>query len=295
MKTLFLAFATVVASAAAVPGAIAQPVEEKNLLSGKVKIEPDSGYIYTTGRSRAMGMFLKLPDAKETADYEAEWAEELAKEKKKYAKKLASWEQNAKAARAAKAKVPDKPVEPTEENFSIGPIELLNPVSYGPQFIFSKSKDGDQFSYMNKVKPGTYVYYGPIMVAQAAMGTCYCMGSVKFEVKAGVITDLGNFLAALPADDPAFPRDNSDPKGSQAGLYGVYFGKPMDPPAMAFGLPESLKAYPSERADFRASGKLENFYGITVSRMPPVPGVLAYDRGEIVDLKSAEKVATATQ
>jgi hypothetical protein len=287
---------TLLTAAALMPAAgLAKPVEEKNIISGKVKIEPDSGYIYSHGPNRAMGLFLKLPDAQEKADYEAEWAKAFEKEKQKYFKKLASWEQSAKAARTAKTKVPERPVEPTEANFSIGPIELLNPVSFGPQFIYSKSENSDRFAYLNKVKPGTYVYYGPIMVAQAAMGTCYCMGSVQFEVKAGTITDLGNFLSAIPRDDPAFPRDNSDPKGSNAGLYGVYFGKPAPQPELSFGLPESLKSYPSMPADFRASGMLENFYGITVSRMPPVPGVIAYDRGKIVDLKAQAEAPAAGQ
>jgi hypothetical protein len=264
--------------------AFAQAVEEKNLLSGKAKIEPDSGYIHITGPTRSMGMFLKMPDATDKAEYEAKWAEELAKEKKKYLKKLASWERDVAAAKASKAKPPEKPAEPTEENFSIGPIELLNPVNYGPQFIFSKSKEPEQFTYLHKVKPGTYVYYGPVAVVQAAFGTCYCMGSVQFEVKPGAITDLGNFMFAAPRDDPAFPRDNSDPKGSNGGLYGVYFGKPPAQPALSFGVAASLKAYPYHKAEFHASPKLENFYGITVSRMPPIPGILGYDRDKPVDL-----------
>jgi hypothetical protein len=264
--------------------AFGQAIEEKNLLSGKTRIESDSGYMLITGPARSMGMFLKMPDAQDKAEYEARWAEELQKEKKKYVKKLSSWERDVSIAKTTKVKLPEKPVEPTEENFSIGPIELLNPVNYGPQFIYSKIKEPEQFAYLHKVKPGTYVYYGPIMLAQAAMGTCYCMGSVQFEVKPGVITDLGNFIFAAPRNDPAFPRDNSDPKGSQSGLYGVYFGSPPEQPPLAFGVPSSLKAYSYRKAEFRASPKLENFYGITVSRLPPVPGVLGYDRDRPMDI-----------
>lgn len=56
---------------------------------------------------------------------------------------------------------------------------------------------------------------------------------------------------------------------------------------LRFGVPDPLKAFPYAEADFRAYGKLDNFYGLSVGRMPPVPGVLAYDRDKVVDLKAA--------
>lgn len=272
---------------AAVPAlATAQAIEEKNLLSGKAKIEPANGYIYISGPVRQNGMLLRLPDAETIAAYEADWAEALAKVQKKYPGKLKNWESRAEIARQAQKPVPEKPIEPTAENFAIGAIELRDPASFGPQFVFTKGKDPENYSYLMQVKPGRYAYYGPLFVGPngAAAGMCYCMGTVAFEVKPGTITDTGNFFLVGPSLDPAFPPREEKVPGAEFGLYRPVAGSEQFGP-LAFGLPETLKSYPNERADFRAFGKLDNFYGITVGRLPPVPGVLAYDRDRIVDLK----------
>lgn len=59
-------------------------------------------------------------------------------------------------------------------------------------------------------------------------------------------------------------------------------------------MPDSLKAFPYAEADFRTYGKLDNFYGLSVGRMPPVPVVLAYDRDKVVDLKAAAAPVAAS-
>lgn len=266
-----------------------QSVEEKNLLSGKAKIEPDAGYIFVSGPFRQNALLLRLPDDATVADYEKDWAEALAKVQKKYPGKLKSWESRAAAARQTKGRIPEKPIEPTAENFAIGAIELRDPVSFGPQYVFAKGESPESFSYLTKVKPGRYAYYGPIFVAGggAMAGFCYCMGTVAFEVKPGVITDTGNFFLVGPGLDPDFPQPPEPPAGSEAGLYRPQNLASQYGP-LRFGLPDTLKAYPAAKADFRAYGKLDNFYGLSVSRMPPVPGVLAYDRDKVVDLKAAE-------
>lgn len=284
------------ALAAALPSIAAaqltsQSVEEKNLLSGKAKIEPDAGYIFVSGPLRQNALLLRLPDAATVADYEKDWAEALAKVQKKYPGKLKSWEQRAAVARQTKGRVPEKPIEPTAENFAIGAIELRDPVSFGPQYVFAKTEAPESFSYLTKVKPGRYAYYGPIFVAGggAMAGFCYCMGTVAFEVKPGVITDTGNFFLVGPGLDPDF-LGTGPATGSEAGLYRPQ-GLAKDYGPLRFGVPDTLKAYPYAEADFRAYGKLDNFYGLSVSRMPPVPGVLAYDRDRVVDLKAAAPVA----
>lgn len=266
----------------------AQSVEEKNLLSGKAKIEPDAGYIFVSGPFRQNALLLRLPDDTTIAAYEKDWAEALAKVQKKYPGKLKSWETRAAAARQTKSKVPEKPIEPTAENFAIGAIELRDPVSVGPQYVFAKGQDPESYSYLTRVKPGRYVYYGPVFLAGggAMAGFCYCMGSVAFEVKPGVITDTGNFFLVGPGPDPDFPPSAQPPAGSEAGLYRPQNLSTQYGP-LHFGVPESLKTYPYAEADFRAYGKLDNFYGLSISRMPPVPGVLAYDRDKVIDLKAA--------
>lgn len=264
-------------------------VEEKNLVSGKFVFDATKGYIFLHGNTRQWGVFIKEPSRENIAAYEAEWAEEFEKAKDKYSKQLKSWE----ALRQAKSGgAGDKPVEPTAETFSIGPIEMRNSVSFGPQFVFSKDtsdKENPEFSYLVEVEPGNYNYLGPVMSipAAAGAGVCYCMGSVKFAVKAGEITDLGNFLTNAPAMD----------NGGTA-LLGPMLLEAKSPDSkllrwlklpVRFGLPASLSAFASSRAEFAPSGKQNNIYRAMVSRMGPIEGLFAYDRDQVIDLRDEKE------
>ncbi len=266
--------------------AFAEAVEEKSIASGKFKFDPASAYLYLQGPSRQVGMFLKAADQADIDAYAKDWEEALTKAKAKYVKQLARWESDVKLAAQTKNKPPEKPVEPTRENFSIGSIETRNAESYGPTFVFSKDKAGGSFSYLMKVKPGTYTYHGPItfLQDQGYLGNCYCMGSVQLEAKAGVITDMGNFLLAAPFETQV--DATPDKKLTIAsGLGAATVNKRPDGMALSYGVPMSLKAFPYAKADFRAAGKSDNHFGVTISRMPPITGVLAYKRDTVIDVK----------
>lgn len=282
MKQMMIAGAACLAFTAA--GANAQavdhkPIEEKNLESGKAQLQADKAYIYVTSPYRVNGMFLKTPDGADIAEYEADWREKLDKEQKKYPNRLKRYETDrAVWLKTRKGRSPEKPVEPTEESFSIGDITSRMIVTFGPQFVYGKGQgDEKSFSYLVEVEPGTYSYYGPIFYAPnaAAMGTCYCMGTVKFDAAAGQVTSLGDFLSmgwvsdeaarlSSVAYDPEFKRDP----------------KPAD-----FSAPARLVEFGAVPADLRAAGKINNIFGIMVGRMPPVEGVLAYDRDVPIDVK----------
>lgn len=291
MKKIRLVFAALAAiGTATVAGA--QSIEEKNVAKGKFSFDPEAGYIFLSGSTRQTGLFLKVPSEADIKEYSFEWETQLAKAREKYAKKLKSWEQSAKQ----QAKAAEKPEEPTAENFSIGDIETRSLVTYGPEFVFNKNKDKTEYTYMMKVKPGTYSFHGPLFFNPQAgyIGSCYCMGSVQFEVKPGMITDLGNFLVAAPNDDVDIGVDARQmivPTGLFASAVNVdASGEPVK-----FGLPDSLKAFPSTQADFRAAGKSDNFFGVMISRMPPIPGVLAYQRDKVVDVKATLATAPPAQ
>lgn len=262
MVTPALAFVAVAVSsiACAKPAGYADTIQERDLLSGKEKIEPESGYVYIRSPIPQGGVLLLLPDEAAIARYEAEWAAALAVVQQKYPAKLEDWEFRTRLAHGKGQKLPEKPIEPTPENFSIGPIEERNPVFYGLH-ISASTESPQSYSYLLRVEPGRYAYYGPISKKPGGLsGTCYCMGTVSFEVKAGRITDTGKF----------FP----------GGM-------------LAFGLPASLQSYPNEQADFRAHGKLDNFFGLAIGRMPRVAGILAYDRDKVIDLKAQAEAASA--
>lgn len=272
--------------------AAADAVEEKHVLTGKATLDPAMGYMFLQAAGRTYGLFLREPDDATRAEYQAEWDEAFAKAQKKYVSALKSWEGRAAIARQTKQKVPDKPEEPTRETFSIGPILMRDMVSFGPMYVYTKSDT--QITYLNAVKPGTYIYYGPLLYApgQPVGGMCYCMGTVRFEVKAGVITDLGNFLIAGPKLTP--PYDYSTQMGLKQNEERVAKGKdPLwVPQEVAFGVPDSLSKLPTVRAEFHASGKLNNYFGVLVTRMPPIPGVLDYRRDAVIDARTGSEVAS---
>lgn len=274
----------------------AQSIEEKQIAAGKFSFDPAGGYIYLHGPFRQMGMFLRVPDQADLDAYKKDWDAAFAKAKAKYPKQLANWEAEKKAAAVTGAKLSDKPAEPTPETFTIGDIETRYTISFGPQYVFSKDSTNNYYSYLTTVKPGTYIYYGPIMfdVNAGYIGTCYCMGTVKFEVKPGVITDLGNFLMVAvfrTPPNPPRPDVTVTPEGTflTMGKQKVEVGK------LEWGLPASLKSFPSMQADFHASGKMNNYFGISIARLPAIPGILGYQRDKVIDLKAAPATGVVAQ
>lgn len=266
------------------------PVEERAVTSGKVKLDPQRGYIFLHAPMRMNGMFIRVADDAAREEYRKDWEEAFTKAQKRYVGTLSRWESSAKIARQTKQTVPAKPEEPTRETFAIDPIELRSIAQFGPMFVFNKADT--QFSYLTSVIPGTYIWYGSVMVLPegGAGGTCNCMGTVQFEVKPGVVTNLGNFLQAAPEDNHAHDVltmeawQRIEDKAAKT-------GKPVEPgflakPALDYALPASLSAWPSVKAEFSASPKLNNFYGVLVSRLPAIPGVLAYRRDKVIDVRT---------
>lgn len=263
-------------------------IELKDLERGNETLSADRGYIFMSGPVRLSGMFIKTPDAEDLAEYEADWREELAEAREKYPRELARYERRLEQAqRTGDRRGLEEPVEPTEENFSIGAIELRHMLSIGPQYVFDKGRDesGERYyQYLHAVEPGTYTYYGPIaFTGQAYAGSCYCMGTIRFEVKAGEITSIGNMMLELWADDAAMAQASVFYEGE-----GTREAQPID-----FTVPASLSALPVVEADFRAAGKINNFYKLGILRLPPMEGVLRYERDEVIDVKGEMAAAEA--
>jgi hypothetical protein len=188
--------------------ASAQSIKEKDLVSGKEKLDPASGYILISTLTELHGTFLRIPDAGDWAAYRAARDRALDAAKKDYRGQLAAWQRDSDLAVSSGRKPKPQPIEPNESTFSIGPIEQFMRVQFGID-TFSKDKKVPIYRYLLGVKPGTYIWYGPTFpgVAFVAPDYCYCMGSVKFEVKAGVITDLGDFLVTVARRDGLTGKD----------------------------------------------------------------------------------------
>jgi hypothetical protein len=245
-----------------------------------VALDPAQAYVLVRSDVAIPLHLMRVPSAEDQATYDRLRAEALVEAHAKYVKKLASYERDQKAydntpKGAQKPKKPEKPVEPTEANFEFTPFGLLTGVSIGPFNRFAKGSDGDKSStYLQQLTPGRYRVYGLMSVMpNGAMGSCFCMGSVAFDVKAGEITDLGRFTSReLPKRDGG---DSAKPVPLAVEFKPATAGTPLDP---------RLAKMSASPAVLRPVGKLPNYYGMTIDRFPAIDGVMRYDRDRIVDL-----------
>lgn len=258
----------------------------------EVVLDPKASYLIVQTNSASsmfsFGLtFLRRPTDADISDYIARRAAALAKAREKWSRKHARWAEDAARwdAMPAKARTkprPVEPVEPTDANLAFAPIDRENMVQIGPFNRFAK-KDG-RSTFVTRVKPGRYAFYGPIIFnAAAAGGTCMCMGTIEFEIPEGTIVNAGMMkLNWFEEREKAKAEGRPLPKTT--------FDLPPDISAVGWELPSAaaiadprLAAYRIVPAQFRAAGPFPNYFGIMVDRLTAIPGVLTYRRDQIID------------
>ncbi|KQN26518.1 hypothetical protein ASE86_10495 [Sphingomonas sp. Leaf33] len=280
MRALLLSAAVVAAAAASPVGAKDKdPVfVESAAVKDKpaVTFDPAKAYVLMRSEAQTPLYLMKVPTAEDQAAYDRMRSEALAKAQEKYRKKLANYERDLAAAKAAKtstAALGDRPVEPTDANFQFTPFNQLAAVGIGPINRFAKAGVS---TYLHEVTPGTYRVYGFLgLMGNAMMGSCFCMGSVQFDAKPGVITDMGVVGKTEPVKAPSGDSSYPTPLSGEGLFVAAGPDMPIDP---------RLASQTVVRANFRPAGKLPNYFGLTITRIPEIPGVLRYDRDRIVDL-----------
>lgn len=284
MRVRFLivaALATAAASASAKP----LPTEQFKAKS-PVSIQSDRAYLLVRKAGIDL-VLLRTPTEPEKLAYTAERAAALVKAKAKYVKQIKTYERELEHYKDSKrsgtaAVPPEKPIEPTEASFAYRAIESDKFVTIWGGRVF----EGD--AQFIAVPPGTYRIYGRIFTgANGSMGVCMCMGSLEFDAAAGTITDLGT-LHHSPQPGVAVkevPTWNglTPGKGGLTSLAVIPATPNVSVPARLAGLSRAPAAY-------RASGKIDNFFGVMVDRITALPGVLAYERDTVVDVASGQRV-----
>lgn len=259
-----------------VPFMVTSVVKDKPTVS----LDPAMGHVLLRSGVAMPLMFMRVPSAEDQARYDGMRAEGLAKAKRKYAEKMKNYDRDLKTYdRMKKAgqtwSKPEKPVEPTEENFEFTAFGMMSNFSIGPLNRFSKGGPVGSV-YLQSVTPGTYRAYGMIMLGSngGMSGLCFCMGSIQFDVAPGEVTDLGlvNMGSAM------MPGNPDDLSTAEAG------GFTWIPGSSSMSVDSRLSGYTVKPAKFRPIGKLPNYFGIAIDRMPAIKGVMRYDRDRIVDL-----------
>lgn len=261
-------FKALFAAAALAFAACAGPALARDQL-GKhdaVTIDPQRAYIFYRASEPAAVRFLREVSPEQRSAWLVERADALAR------------------ARARSS----TPVN--EATFVFAPPETHNflTVERGPQF----SDEAEGYTYLIAVQPGTYVLYGPVGAPAAAGAfaalsgvgppTCLCMGSVRFEARAGQIVDIGTIR---------YPVTDDEDEVSATRLASIE----LRPPSAAMALPARLHGLPVVRAELRAADKMPNYFGVQIDRHPAVRGVLAYRRDIVIDVRTGQPVAAQAQ
>lgn len=275
--------AVLLALAAVLPSAVAVAApKELGQLKGKdvVTAQPGVGFVMLHTRWAVPLKLIREPDEADRQDWARRRAEALAKAHAKYERKLRQYESaiaNPIPGNTSAFK-PEKPIEPTDENFAFTPIEteLMVTIDSGPAF----QKSDSTRVYVKPLAAGTYAIYGHIStLSNGTEGACLCMGTVKFTVTEGKITDLGEITIDQTGGDTG-PEFWDEVKKQ---LGGLKIANEV-PTAVAT---ERLGNLPVVPADYAPAGKFANFFGIYINRLAEMPGVFSYDRDKQVDQRGS--------
>lgn len=146
-------------------------------------------------------------------------------------------------------------------------------------------EDSDMRTFLVEVPPGTYVLYGNASEGDY-LQTCNCLGTVKFDAAPGRITQLGSlYLDKVLGDSPLpYLEDNRGPSMSK---YIWPLGQAFVPANADTPAPATLSAFQIEPAEFHAVGVFHE-PGVSINRLAPIPGILGYDRGKVIDLRTGQ-------
>jgi hypothetical protein len=284
IRTFVFALAAALVTMPALAGEKAPVFVESSPVKDKPAIAFKSDRAYVMLRTdMAMPLYLiRVPNAADQAAYDKLRARALAEARGKYLKKLAKYERaKAQAAKSPGVVIPDEPEEPTEANFEFTPFALLAGFTMGPANRFAKGEGGAS-TYLQELTPGEYRIYGPTVIGPAGqMGICYCMGSVKFEARAGEIADMGVILSRNAVVPKAPPGDSSMPVIVAPENF-------LGPAPAGMALDPRLSGATIKRAAYKPVGKLPNYFGVTLGRIPEMPGVFRYERDRMIDLSAGD-------
>jgi|GEM_PF-4629458 hypothetical protein len=150
------------------------------------------------------------------------------------------------------------------------------------------SQAGDEYTFIGRLPPGSYVLAGTAYVdgGAALMLTCLCMGTVKFDIAAGKLTDMGMLLASAEDMPATFPEFDNLKLGRSFGAPLMQYVIALRPATEASSILVGGISVVTLPAEYQAFGKFPNLLGGTVNRLAPVPGILGYEADQVVDLKA---------
>lgn len=246
----------------------------------EVPLDPDKAYILLQSPVAIPATFFKVPTDEEREIVANQRAAALVEAREKWEKKMASYEKHVARAKKRREKpTRDKPIEPTEDTFSWTPPEQMMMFSLGPLNRFDKGKGLSL--YLQEVPPGEYVYYG---TTSMGLGACACMGTVKFNAEPGTINALRYDGVWLDQNGNEVGRGKM-PDGVDTNDQLVRVAMIIEPVDEAAYDPRLPRDWIKD-AELVPMPFVPNWMGAEINRLAPIPGVLAYNRDEVIDVKA---------
>ncbi len=254
-----------------------------------IAIRTDRAYLLFRSNSNSISpVFLRIPTNAEMSHYTA--AKQAAFKAAEPKLIRARQEIIARKAQAEKAGVKFNkaiPPVPSPENFDFVFDEIKNTQTVNMGRVLDKSSD--QWTMLVETMPGDYVIYG--IGFGDFFQTCLCLGTVSFAAAAGKITDMGTVLIGSAASKAPQPElANETGFGPSMSGHVVTWAAAIRPVSPSTPVSALLAGKPVVPANYRATGKFVAGFSFTVNRLAPMPGVLGYDRGNVVDLVSNKVV-----
>lgn len=178
------------------------------------------------------------------------------------------------------------PLEPTLDTFQYFYPAVANLA--GIRHNFPLAKGASDNLYLIEAVPGDYVLYGTSWgMGPQGLAVCWCLGTVGFKAKAGVVSDLGTmffdtakFRSKIPElkDETGFGPSSDTPW--------FLIGGTVRPDRRDGALPAALAGIPVSPAEYHAVGSFVDLNNGGINRLGPVAGILDYVWGRPIDVKT---------
>jgi hypothetical protein len=288
MRVALLGLSLLVASiASAASPKVDQFVEIK--AGAPFTVRPDRAYLLFRTNSKetrvyvgTSPVFLRIPTAEEMEAYDAAKRKAFARAEPDLKRRREEFlAQKAVAERAGRTFTKTIPPVPSVENFDFVYDEMRNIYSVSLGRALQKPDDGRVM--LIEALPGSYVLYG--WGHADMLLTCLCLGTVSFAAEAGRITDLGTLLVAPTAEPSSIPELKAvTGLGLSMNGHAATLASAIRPAEDSTPIPPALAGKPIVRAEYRATGKFVSPFALSINRLVPIPGILGYDRGTVLDL-----------
>ena len=148
------------------------------------------------------------------------------------------------------------------------------------------ARDKSEATLLLEVQPGDYVLYGQGF--GKVLFQCHCLGTIGFAAQPGVVTDLGAYLSDKAHSQSVYPELETN-LGPTAKMDFLLFAGGLVPAQAGAALPPGVDAARVRPARLHAVGPFVDPNVMHINRLAPIPGVLRYDGGRVIDVASGKE------